>query len=121
MARAEHEFANIRGAYYKMLDEAITPLIDQFDRHQRDALYENGYFDLKEDGEKVINCATLLAINFVKEAITYSESHGGGGGGSSSLSGWGRKKDDDDERWWQRCIRQAAAMMKPGRKRSRGR
>ena len=121
IARAEHEFANIRGAYYKMLDEAITPLIDQFDRHQRDALYESGYFDLKEDGEKVINCATLLAINFIKEAVTYSESHGGGGGGSSSLSGWGRKKDDDDERWWQRCIRQAAAMMKPGRKRGRGR
>lgn len=121
MAKAEREFANIRGAYFKMLNDAITPVIDQFNRDQMDALHESGYFDLKEDGEKVINVATLLAINFVKEAITYSESHGGGGGGDSSLSGWGRKKDDDDERWWQRCIRQAAAMMKPGRKRSRGR
>ena len=121
MRKAEHQFANIRGTYYKMLDDAITPVIDHLDHDQRETLHESGYFDLKEDGEKVINCATLLAINFIKEAVTYSESHGGGGGGSSSLSGWGRKKDDDDERWWQRCIRQAAAMMKPGRKRGRGR
>ena len=110
MRKAEHQFANIRGTYYKMLDDAITPVIDHLDHDQRETLHESGYFDLKEDGEKVINCATLLAINFIKEAVTYSESHGGGGGGSSSLSGWGRKKDDDDERWWQRCIRQAAAI-----------
>lgn len=121
MRKAEQQFANIRGTYYKMLDDAITPVIDHLDHDQKETLHEAGYFDLKEEGEKVINVATLLAINFIKEAITYAESHGGGGGGSSSLSGWGRKKDDDDERWWQRCIRQAATMMKPGRKRSRGR
>ena len=117
--KAEREFANIRGTYYKMLDDSFASVIDHLDHDQKETLHEAGYFDLKEEGEKVINCATLLAINFIKEAVTYSESHGGGG--SSSLSGWGRKKDDDDERWWQRCIRQAAAMMKPGRKRGRGR
>lgn len=121
MRKAEHQFANIRGTYYKMLDDAITPVIDHLDHDQRETLHDSGYFDLKEDSDKVIYVATLLAINFIKEAITYAESHGGGGGGGSSLSGWGRKKDDDDERWWQRCIRQAAAMMKPARKRSRGR
>ena len=121
MRKAEHEFANIRGAYYKMLNDSVAPVIEHLDRDQRDVLHDSGYYDLKEDSDKVINVATLLAINFVKEAITYAESHGGGGGGGSSLSGWGRKKDDDDERWWQRCIRQAAAMMKPARKRSRGR
>lgn len=121
MRKAEQQFANIRGTYYKMLDDSFASVIDQLNHDQRETLHESGYFDLKEEGEKVINVATLLAINFIKEAISYSESHGGGGGGSSSLSGWGRKKDDDDERWWQRCIRQAAAMMKPVRKRSRGR
>ena len=120
MARAEHQFANIRGTYYKMLDDSFASVIDHLDHDQRETLHESGYFELKEDGEKVINVATLLAINFIKEAVAYSESHGGGGGGSS-LSGWGRKKDDDDDRWWQRCIRQAAAMLKPDRKRSRGR
>ena len=119
--KAEREFANIRGTYYKMLNDSVAPVIEHLDRDQRDVLHDSGYYDLKEDSETVINCATLLAINFIKEAITYAESHGGGGGGGSSLSGWGRKKDDDDERWWQRCIRQAAAMMKPARKRSRGR
>ena len=119
MARAEHQFANIRGTYYKMLDDSFASVIDHLDHDQRETLHESGYFDLKEDSDKVINVATLLAINFIKEAVSYSESHGGGG--SSSLSGWGRKKDDDDDRWWQRCIRQAAAMLKPGRKRSRGR
>ena len=83
MRKAEQQFANIRGTYYKMLDDSFASVIDQLDHDQRETLHESGYFDLKEEGEKVINVATLLAINFVKEAISYSESHGGGGGGSS--------------------------------------
>ena len=116
---AERVIANINGTFYKMMSEAFEPVLDSLDRDQRDALHESGFYDLADKANDVIGTALLLAINYVKEATTYAESHGGGGGGS--MSGWGRKKDDDDDRWWRRCIRQAAAMMKPGRGRSRRR
>ena len=62
MARAEHQFANIRGTYYKMLDDSFASVIDHLDHDQRETLHESGYFDLKEDSDKVINVATLLMI-----------------------------------------------------------
>lgn len=75
-----------------------------------------------ETAERITDIALLLAMNYVKEAISYSETHGGGGGGGSSLSGWGRRKDDDDERWLRRCARTAHQIVTtPKFKRGRGR
>lgn len=117
---AEREYSHIRGKYYKMLHESSQPLFDNLSREQKNELYNSGFYNLIEGGDKIVNCAFLLSMNIVKEAINYSETHGGGGGGSS-LSDWGRKMDDDDERWWRRCIRQASSMMKPRLRRGIGR
>ncbi len=122
MNEAKSVYSNIKATYFKMLNDTLSSVFDddQLSREQKNELEDSGFFDLREDRDKILNCATLLSLNFVTQALMYAESHGGGGGGSS-LSGWGRKKDEDDERWWQRCIRQSAEMLKPGRKRSRGR
>ena len=112
--------ANMNATYQKMLMKTIEPLKPTLNERQKEILQESGFVELTENSKDVINCALLLALQYVKAATDYAVSHGGGGGGN--LSGWGRDKDDDDERWWMKCIAQSAAMMKPsGRKIKRGR
>ena len=112
--------ANMNATYQKMLMKTIEPLKPTLSERQKEILQESGFVELTENSKDVINCALLLALQYVKAATDYAVSHGGGGGGN--LSGWGRDKDDDDERWWMKCIAQSAAMMKPsGRKIKRGR
>ena len=98
----------------------MEPLLPTLNAEQHEILDKSGFFDLRNNSQHIINCALLLAINYISQATTYAESCGGGG--SSNMSGWGRDKEDDDERWWMRCILQAAAMVRPaGRKIKRGR
>ena len=103
--------------YNKMVSSSLQPLMPTLTTEQCEVLERSGFNALTEDSHHVINCALLLALEYVKEATTYAESHGGGGG--SSLSGWGRNKDDDDERWWMKCIAQSASMMRSGGRKAR--
>ena len=110
---------NIMATYNKMVASSVEPLLPTLTPQQEDTLDRNGYYDLTENAQDVINCALLLAIRYVDGATTYAHSCGGGG---SNLSGWGRDKDDDDECWWMRCISKSAEMVRPaGRKASRRR
>ena len=118
--RAEIVHSNINATYYKMVASSMEPLLPTLNAEQHEILDKSGFFDLRNNSQHIINCALLLAINYISQATTYAESCGGGG--SSNMSGWGRDKEDDDERWWMRCIIQAAAMVRPaGRKIKRGR
>ena len=99
---------------------SMEPLLPTLNAEQHEILDKSGFFDLRNNSQHIINCALLLAINYISQATTYAESCGGGGSGN--MSGWGRDKDDDDERWWMRCILQASAMVRPaGRKIKRSR
>ena len=103
-----------------MLTSSIEPLLPTLSDQQKEVLDESGYTDLTSNGNHILNCAMLLALQYIEAATTYANSHGGGG--STNLSGWGRDKDEDDEHWWRRCIAQSAALMHPkGRKKGRGR
>ena len=110
----------ITSTFNSMLAISLEKVVPTLNDSQRDVLRESGYYDLTENGiQGVMNCAMLLALNYVKQATAYAESCGGGG--VSSLSGWGRKDDEDDDLWWRRCIATAAAMVKPsGRMKARG-
>ena len=118
--KAEIVHSNINATYYKMMASSMEPLLPTLNAEQHEILDKSGFFDLRNNSQHIINCALLLAINYISQATTYAESCGGGGSGN--MSGWGRDKDDDDERWWMRCILQAAAMVRPaGRKIKRSR
>lgn len=118
--RAEIVHSNINATYYKMMASSMEPLLPTLNAEQHEILDKSGFFDLRNNSQHIINCALLLAINYISQATTYAESCGGGGSGN--MSGWGRDKEDDDERWWMRCILQAAAMVRPaGRKIKRSR
>lgn len=75
---AEREYSHIREKYYKMLHESSQPLFNNLSREQKNELYNSGFYNLIEGGDKIVNCAFLLSMNIVKEAINYSETHGGG-------------------------------------------
>ena len=110
---------NILSTYNKMVASSIEPLLPTLSSEQRKVIEDSGYTALTENGENVINCALLLALQYIHEATNYAESCGGGG---SLGTGWERDKDDDDERWWMRCIAQSAAMVSPkSRKQKRSR
>ena len=110
---------NILMAYNKMLTNSVEPLLPTLSDHQQEILDNSGYNELTGNSYNVINCAMLLALEYIHAATNYAESHGGGG---SSGIGWGRNKDEDDEHWWLRCIAQSVALMHPkGRKKGRGR
>lgn len=120
---AEREAAKIQkdilSTYNKMVAKSIEPLLPTLSDEQREIIENTGYVNLTENSENIINCALLLALEYIHEATNYAESCGGGGSTSSS---WGRDKDDDDERWWMRCITQSVTMIcnssrKPKRKR----
>ena len=86
---------------------------------QKDILDKNGFTDLANNSAEILNCAVMLAMEYIQEATHYAESVGGGGG---NLSGWGCDKDDDDELWWRRCISHTSPLVKPAKiKKSRGR
>ena len=109
----------ILSTYNKMVAKSIEPLLPTLSDEQREIIENTGYVNLTENSENIINCALLLALEYIHEATNYAESCGGGGSTSSS---WGRDKDDDDERWWMRCITQSVTMIcnssrKPKRKR----
>ena len=120
---AEREAAKIQkdilSTYNKMVAKSIEPLLPTLSDEQREIIENTGYVNLTENSENIINCALLLALEYIHEATNYAESCGGGGSTSSS---WERDKDDDDERWWMRCITQSVTMIcnssrKPKRKR----
>ena len=120
---AEREAAKIKkdilSTYNKMVAKSIEPLLPTLSDEQREIIENTGYVNLTENSENIINCALLLALEYIHEATNYAESCGGGG---STSSGWGRDKDDDEERWWMRCITQSVTMIcnssrKPKRKR----
>lgn len=99
---------DILSTYNKMVAKSIEPLLPTLSREQQEIIEDSGYINLTENSENIINCALLLALEYIHEATSYAESCGGGG---SPSSGWGRDKDDDDERWWMRCITQSASMV----------
>ena len=74
-----------------------------------DILEKSGMMTLSNNSTDILNCAMILAVNYIEEATTYAESCGGSGG---NMSGWGRNKEEDDELWWMRCIIKAASMVK---------
>ncbi len=117
---AEREAAKIQkdilATYNKMVAKSIEPLLPSLSSEQHEILEKSGYVNLSENSENIINCALLLALEYVHEATNYAESCGGGG---SPSSGWGRDKDDDDERWWMKCISQSVAMICNGGRRAR--
>lgn len=118
-AHAAYVQSGISSTYSRMVSESFKPVIPSLPSECKDILYKSGFLDLTDNVQDVLNCAMMLAVNYVTEATTYAHSCGGGGG---NMSGWGRNKDDDDERWWMRCISKAASMVKsPGRKSSRSR
>ena len=96
-----------------MVAKSIEPLLPTLSDEQREIIENTGYVNLTENSENIINCALLLALEYIHEATNYAESCGGGG---SPGSGWRREKDDDDERWWMRCMTQSAVMITPKRK-----
>lgn len=102
---------NILSTYNDMVTSSVEPLLPTLNDNQREILTNSGFIDLTERASDVINCAMLLALQYIHEATTYAESCGGGGSGN--LSGWGREKDEDDELWWRRCIAKSAAMVRP--------
>lgn len=107
---------NMLSTFNSMLISSLEPLVPTLSDHQQEILNESGYSDLKQGGNKIINCAMLLSIGYIREATTYAESCGGGG---SPGAGWGRDNDEDDEHWWRRCIAISAAMMRPAKYRLR--
>ena len=111
---------NLLATYNDMVSSSLEPLMPTLSDWQHELLEEPGYNSLAKAPASILNCALMLALNYVREATAYAESCGGGG--SHPSSGWGRDKDDDDEYWWRRCISQSAAMMRsaaPKRKRRR--
>lgn len=118
-AHAAYVQSGISSTYSRMVSESFKPVIPSLPLECKDILDKSGFLDLTDNVQDVLNCAMMLAVNYVTEATTYAHSCGGGGG---NMSGWGRDKDDDDERWWMRCISKAASMVKsPGRKSLRSR
>ena len=117
---ADRVYVQVRRTYFEMKDAVCKTSLSSLGWEAQNTFRNNGYYELDEGGDKVINCALLLAMNLVESAITFSKQNGGGGGGDN-MSGWGRKKDEDDVHWWLRCIRQSMAMMKPRLYRGRSR
>lgn len=114
--RAERDVAR---AYNNAVAASLDPLLQKLTPEQKELLDSTGFTELMENGQNIMNCAMLLALNYVTRATTYAESCGGAGG---STSGWGRSKDDDDELWWLKCVTKATEMTSPvGSKKARKR
>lgn len=109
--RAERDVAR---ACNTAMATSFAPLMDTLSSEQKELLDTTGFTDLLENSQNIMNCAMLLALNYVKQATTYAESCGGGG---SPGIGWGRAKDDDDDRWWLRCVTKASEMIGSGGRR----
>lgn len=114
--RAERDVAR---AYNSAVAASLDPLLQKLTPEQKKLLDSTGFTELMENGQNIMNCAMLLALNYISQATTYAESCGGGGG---STAGWGRSKDDDDEFWWLKCVTKATEMTSPiGSKKTRKR
>lgn len=114
--RAERDVAR---AYNSAVAASLDPLLQKLTPEQKELLDSTGFTELMENGQNIMNCAMLLALNYISQATTYAESCGGGGG---STTGWGRSKDDDDELWWLKCVTKATEMTSPiGSKKTRKR
>lgn len=114
--RAERDVAR---AYISAVAASLDPLLQKITPEQKELLDSTGFTELMENGQNIMNCAMLLALNYISQATTYAESCGGGGG---STAGWGRSKDDDDELWWLKCVTKATEMTSPiGGKKTRKR
>ena len=107
--KAKKVESGIAKAYNRILTESLKPIIPSLPEKTGEILDDSGVLNLIENMQKILNCAKLLAINYIEEATTYAKSFGGS---TTNMSGWGRNKDDDDDRWWLRCIVKAASMMK---------
>lgn len=106
----------IVGAFGNKMCEATNSAYSSLPIESINILDKAGLTDMANNMINIINCAMLLAVNYVDEATNYANSCGGAG---SNLSNWGRDKDEDDERWWLRCVTKASAMVKPPSKRMR--
>ena len=114
--RAERDVAR---AYNSAVAASLDPLLQKLTPEQKELLDSTGFTELMENGQNIMNCAMLLALNYISQATTYAESCGGGGG---STAGWGRSKEDDDELWWLKCVTKATEMTSPiGSKKTRKR
>lgn len=117
--KAEAIQVGITKTFADMELNALQKALPSLPWESRNILETAGVMSLSSNTTDILNCAMILAVNYVTEATTYAESCGGGG---ANFSGWGHDKNDDDERWWLRCITKAATMVKPvGRSFRRGR
>ena len=103
--------SGVVSAYNRMMVDSFLSASQQLPPESISAFDGSGLMSLAENMDDIINCAMMLAVEYVDDATTYAESCGGGGGGN--MTGWRRDDDDDDERWWLKCVTKAAAMMKP--------
>ena len=108
--------AGVAQAYNVTIFEMLSNTMETLPSGIKNTFDTSGLTHLAENMNDIINCAMMLAVNYVDDATTYAESCGGGGS-SSDLSGWGRKDDESDEQWWLRCISKATEMTKPATKR----
>lgn len=106
---AERIQAGITETFARMELGALQNALPALPKGTMDILEKSGMMTLSNNSTDILNCAMMLAVNYIAEATTYAESCGGSGG---SMSGWGRNKDEDDEQWWMRCITKAASMVK---------
>lgn len=84
------------------------------DREALDNIFHGSIVeDMAERGNEIVAVATALSLGYVKEAVTFAESHGGGGGGSEG--GWGKNPWEDDDKWRKRCFHMARHMMRPAK------
>lgn len=111
---AERIQAGITETFARMELDALHTALPALPKGTMDILENSGIMTLSNNSTDILNCAMMLAVNYIAEATTYAESCGGSGG---NMSGWGRNKDEDDERWWMRCITKAASMVKPNGRR----
>ena len=84
------------------------------DREALDDIFHGSIVeDLAERGNEIAAVATALSLGYVKEAVTFAESHGGGGCGPEG--GWGKDPWEDEDKWRKRCFHMARTMMRPAK------
>lgn len=108
--KAEAVQAGITKTFADMELNALQKALPSLPWESRNILETSGVMSLSSNITDILNCAMMLAVNYVTEATTYAESCGGGG---STSDDWGKKKDDDDELWARRCAAQANRLCKP--------
>ena len=99
-------------ALYENVVSDFKMRLPVLDKSLLKAFEDSPLLDIAENGNNIVNCATLLVAGYVDQAVTFAQTHGGGGGGCSQ--GWGRNPEDDDREWARRCAAMAVRLMKSG-------